>query len=238
MDTEALGKSAGALVSGLSDPQHYQETKKDGKERKEKKFLKKFHDDLHAFAMGGAASKRFMSTYAMAQIHEPELAQGLRAKARHIRTQFGESPEVPHLKETDQGVPKEYQGPGVQYDQRGRETAEAYQGDPLAAPAPGAVPDGPPVDMNTVLGTMDKQSYDEAVRFACEFNNSAARNGKAPMTWEEAVQLRAQGKTRFDLGFDSGRGARFGRFWRFLQFRPNLMEIARFYGFWKFFRFE
>jgi hypothetical protein len=96
-------------------------------------------------------------------------------------------------------VPKEYQG--VQYDQRGRETAETYQGDPMAAPAPGAVAGGPPVDMNTVLGTMSKDQYDDAVRFACEFNNSAARNGKAPMKWEEAVQLRAQGKTRFDLGF-------------------------------------
>jgi hypothetical protein len=57
------------------------------------------------------------------------------------------------------------------------------------------------MDMNTVLGTMSKEQYDDAVNFACEYNVSAARNGKAPMKWEEAVQLRAQGKTRFDLGF-------------------------------------
>jgi hypothetical protein len=185
MDTEALA----------------QETRKERKERKraekeaqEAKGLAKFTDGLQTFALHGVAGRKWMSNYAMAQIHDPELARSIRASARHIRTQFGEDPNVPHLKESDQGVP-------VQYGERTRETAEVYQGDPMAAPAPGSVAGGPPVDMNTVLGTMDKQSYDDAVRFACEFNNSAARNGKAPMTWEEAVQLRAQGKTRFDLGF-------------------------------------
>jgi hypothetical protein len=136
MDSETLGKFAGALVSGLSDPQNYQGTKKEKRarkrEEKEQRDLQKFDADLHTFALHGTASKRFMATYAHASIHEPELASQLRSKARFIRTQFGESPDVPHLKETDQGVPREYQG--VQYDHRGRETAETYQGIPAPSP--------------------------------------------------------------------------------------------------------
>jgi hypothetical protein len=200
MDTEALGKFAGALVSGLSNPQNYQETKKEKKARKKEAQQARWQQDMESYAIHGIARPKFLSQVKYAEIHQPEHAATLRFLARHVRQQAGLEP-APHLAETDQGVPREYQGQGVQYGERSRETAETYQGDPSAVPAPGAVAGGPPVDMNTVLGTMDKSQYDDAVNFACEYNVQATRNGKAPMTWEEAVQLRAQGKTRFDLGF-------------------------------------
>jgi hypothetical protein len=192
MDTEAVGKFAGALVRGLQEPETYQqETKQERKQRKEAKARQKLHEDLHTFALHGTASTRFLATYAHASIHNPELARGLRAKARHIRTQFGEHANAPHLQEPlgeFEGVPKEYA-------QRGQETPQSYAGDPSGQPFQ------PDAQMPMVEGTMSKAQYDDAVAFAVEFNSSAARAGRGTMSWEEAVELRAQGKTRFDLGF-------------------------------------
>jgi hypothetical protein len=194
MDTEALGKFAGALVQGMSEPQDYQAAqaaKVEKREKKEQRSRQKFHDDLHAFAVGGAASKRFMATYAMAEIHQPELARGLRDKARFIRQEYGLEVDAPHLQEplgTFENVPKEYA-------QRGQETVQSYAGDPTGQPFQ------PDAQMPTIEGTMSAAQYRDAVDFAVEFNASPARAGRAPMSWEEAVELRAQGKTRFDLGF-------------------------------------